>query len=148
MSYFSQCPECGETNHHQRGMYGNRYVECGFQSDHIGNRTAKCDRKRKGTSNAQKRQQPLPDDSAARYRLALLDAAQVVDTVAADMHAAAQSREFVNRLRELATQMRSFAGHSAGATFDDLSARTQKPPSSALMTILRRATGRRQQRDT
>ena len=69
-------------------------------------------------TNAQKqRQQPVSIPAeVARYRLAFLDAAQVADTIASARMAEEQDNAFVDRCRELAKQMREFAGHGSNPT--------------------------------
>lgn len=140
---FSKCPECGETNHHE--VSGLRDFSCGFRAFYE-TRAAKCSRqsRKQGPS-------PSPDQvmgyEAARYRLALLDAALVADTIAtdidADMAGDRRAAAYSGRCRDLARQLRAFAGHAqaAGATFDDLAG---NPPKSgfALMTLFRKARGR------
>lgn len=130
---FSSCPECGDTNFYENS-YSVRTFDCGFKGQ-FGTRTARCGGKRKRVIEA-----PAMDDAAARYRLALLDAAQVADTIAADMVNADESPEFIGRLRQLSSQMRIFAGHAAPASFEDLSRpKPHRRTGTALMTIIRKA---------
>ena len=130
---FSSCPECGETNYYENS-YSVRQFDCGFKGQWE-TRTARCGGKRKRVTGS-----PAIDDAAARYRLALLDAAQMADTIAADMVGADQSPDFVSRLRQLSSQMRIFAGHSAPASFEDLSRpKTARRTGTALMAIIRKA---------
>ena len=130
---FSTCPECGETNFYENS-YSARHFDCGFKGQ-WSTRTARCGGKRNRVAGP-----PAIDDAAARYRLALLDAAQVADTIAADMVTAQQSPDFVSRLRQLSSQMRTFAGHTAPASFEDLAqSRTSRSAGTALMAIIRRA---------
>jgi hypothetical protein len=99
---FEKCPECGETNYQEQ--YSHRTFDCGFVG--FGStRSNRCGRPKKKL--------PAVDIPAevSRYRLALLDAAQVADSIAADMMADGQSAEFARRCSELAKQMREFAGH-------------------------------------
>ncbi len=117
-----------------RTLYSVRHFDCGFKGQ-WGTRTARCGGKQKRVTAP-----PRIDDAAARFRLALLDAAQVADTIAADMVNADQSPEYVGRLRQLSSQMRNFAGHSAPASFEDLSRpNTARRTSTALMSIIRKA---------
>ncbi len=131
---FSSCPECGETNYYETSYSNVRHFDCGFKGQ-FGTRTARCGGKRKRSAET-----PVIEDSSARYRLALLDAAQVADTIAAEMVQADQSPEFVSRIRQLSTQMRAFAGHTNAATFEGLSrSNTTRRTGTALMAIFRRA---------
>lgn len=130
---FSSCPECGETNYYENS-YSVRHFDCGFKGQ-WDTRTARCNGKRKRVTAS-----PAIDDAAARYRLALLDAAQVADTIVADMVGADQSPDFVNRLHQLSSQMRAFAGHTAPASFEDLSQpKSANRAGAALMAIIRKA---------
>lgn len=130
---FSSCPECGETNFYENS-YSVRHFDCGFKGQ-WSTRTARCGGKRKRVTTA-----PVIDDAAARYRLALLDAAQVADTIAIDMVGADQSPDFVDRLRQLSSQMRAFAGHTAPTSFEDLTQpQASRRTGTALMAIIRRA---------
>jgi hypothetical protein len=129
---FSKCPECGETNYYENS-YSVRNFDCGFKGQ-WDTRNARCGGKVRRTSAA-----PTISDEVARYRLALLDAAQVTDTIAADMSAADQTAEFIDRLRMLAAQMRAFAGHTtSGSSFDDFSSgsKRQKGSGTGLLAII------------
>lgn len=129
---FSSCPECGETNYYENS-YSVRHFDCGFKGQ-WDTRTARCGGKRKRVAGP-----PASDDAAARYRLALLDAAQVADTIAADMVGSDQSPDYVSRLHQLSSQMRAFAGHTAPASFEDLSQpKAAKRTGTALMAIFRK----------
>lgn len=100
---FEKCPECGETNYEED--YSNyRSFDCGFVG--VGSRRSnRCE-------NPEKKIAPIDIPAeVSRYRLAFLDAAQVADNIAGDMIAEGQSAEFSTRCRELAKQMREFAGH-------------------------------------
>lgn len=131
---FSSCPECGETNFYENS-YSVRHFDCGFKGQ-WSTRTARCGGKRNPATPS-----PAIDDAAARYRLALLDAAQVADTIAADMTGADQSSDFVKRLHQLSMQMRAFAGHSAPTSFYDLSRpKSHGRTSTTLMAIIRKGT--------
>ena len=115
---FSKCPECGETNFYE-GSYSVRNFDCGFKGQ-WDTRTARCDGRVRRPAAA-----PVISDEAARYRLALLDAAQVADTIGIDMTSCGNGGEFADRCHQLALQMRAFAGHTTvGEKFDDLSARS------------------------
>ena len=127
---FSKCPECGETNYYESG-YSVRNFDCGFKGQWE-TRTARCGGKVHRAAAA-----ITISDEAARYRLALLDAAQVTDTIAADMVVAGQSTDYVDRLRQLARQIRAFAGHVSPASFEDLSQpMNSRPTGTSLMTAI------------
>jgi hypothetical protein len=112
---FERCPECQETNYSER-IY-TRSFACGFKSQ-FDERQALCGAQRQ---RPQKRTDTATfNDEAARYRLALLDAAQATDLLATDMAMGDQDKAYVARCRELARQMRTFAGHiGASARMDD-----------------------------
>ena len=103
---FAKCPECGETNHYE--SLSTRIFDCGFRSSYDA-RTSPCRAKNRRAAAAVS----IPVE-VGRYRLALLDAAQVAETIAADMTAEGQDSEFVERCADLARQMREFAGHTPG----------------------------------
>lgn len=105
---FSTCPECGESNYEEDDYSGIRSFDCGFESEND-RRHSRCESKTRRRPN---RPSVEPSDGASRYRLALLDAAQVAEILANDMAAEGASTEHVSRCRELALQMRGFAGHS------------------------------------
>jgi len=76
----------------------------------------------------------------ARYRLSLLDAAQSLDAMANDMDAR-NVADFPARCRELARQMREFAGHTvdgAGSNQEFQGGKTAAT-GTALMRMLRKA---------
>lgn len=127
MAEYSKCPECGETNYQE--YLATRSFDCGFKGC-FDERRARCGRKDKRKA----------DDTAGatdnRYRLALLDAAQVVDVIASDMTRDGTGGTYAERCRELARQMREFAGHSRdAASFNDVSARKS---GSGLKALVRR----------
>lgn len=131
---FEKCPECQETNFYE-GDYKHRTFDCGFQSQYD-TRTKPCrsnDRRAAGAGVPIS----IPHE-VARYRLALLDAAQAADAIAADMTAQGHENEFAERCRDLARQMREFAGHS-GVGSPVGFARQGKRAGTALMTIIRKA---------
>lgn len=69
----------------------------------------------------------------ARYRLAFLDAAHAAETIASDMAQEGHDTLYAERCRELAQQMREFAGHTANApSFKPAAA----PKGSALARLL------------
>jgi hypothetical protein len=105
---FNECPECGETNYAE-DLSNFRSFTCGFQA-YPRRRFAVCKQpsaKRIGVER-------IVNDTSSRYRLALLDAAQAADAVAADMEADGCEVIYIERCRELARQMRDFAGHGSG----------------------------------
>lgn len=130
---FEKCPECGSTNFEEDDDE-ERFFDCGFQS--VGERrSARCD---KPDPSHRKAAAPAADSEAARYRLALLDAAQVVDVLGSDMTSAGQDPRFVERCRELARQIKAFAGHTdAAASFDDRNG-GHKAPDKGLATFMQR----------
>ena len=76
-------------------------------------------------------------DGASRYRLALLDAALVVETIAEDITGSGHSGHFARRCCELARQMREFAGYTTRArSFNDRGGQTQTS-GTGLMAIVR-----------
>jgi hypothetical protein len=127
---FEKCPECGETNYEEE--YSYRTFDCGFVG--FGSvRSSRCERPRRQTATID-----VPVE-VARYRLALLDAAQAADTIAADMTAESQSPAFAARCRELAAQMREFAGHTAhGFSYSDMTEPNFGPRRTRLMSVFRR----------
>ncbi len=104
---FDKYPVCGVKNFEE--LAGYRTFDCEFEGSTLGKREARCNAKpaRSGLGNH--------DGDAARYRLALLDAAQVVDQLADDMAEAGQDAEFIERNRDLARQIRALAGHAEPA---------------------------------
>jgi hypothetical protein len=122
---FEKCPECGETNYEEK--YGHRTFDCGFVG--LGyTRSIRCGNPRKKIASID-----IPAE-VSRYRLALLDAAQAAESIAADMMADNQSAEFAARCRELAKQMRNFAGHGQ----NNFSSTSFRSPPTGLMSIFRR----------
>ena len=122
---FERCPECGETNYEEE--YSHRTFDCGFVGLHS-TRSSRCD-------NPKKKIRPVDIPAeVSRYRLAFLDAAQVADSIAADMMTDGQPAEFSARCRELAKQMREFAGHGT----HDAGASNFAPQRTGLMSIFRR----------
>ena len=118
---FRKCPECGETNYYESGL--SRYFDCGFQGRTYSDvREQRCGGARRKTS---REASPELSDDAARYRLALLDAAHAADGIAADLIADGQS-EHARRCAELAKQMRQFAGHT-GISGDETPTFRSKP---------------------
>ncbi|MBA2124700.1 hypothetical protein DLM45_00450 [Hyphomicrobium methylovorum] len=103
---FQTCPECGETNY-EEDLDSLRTFDCGFMGE-FERRVSRCD------SHERKAKEVTIPAEVARYRLALLDAAQSADTIAADMSASDIDPIYVERCRDLARQMRAFAGHSPG----------------------------------
>ena len=101
---FTKCPECGETNHAEHSSF--RTFDCGFQGWYD-TRNKRC-----GNPKGRAPAVSIPAE-VARYRLALLDAAQAAETIGHDMTEDGNSPEFAGRCRELARQMRAFAGHTA-----------------------------------
>lgn len=131
---FDRCPECGETNHSEDDD-GERHFECGF-SGYEDRRTELCSRK---SSMPARSDAAGPDDSAARYRLALLDAAHVIDGIAGDAQGA--GGDLVARLGELTQQMRAFAGHDEPrASFGHIKETEKNPPAGGLIAFIKRAT--------
>lgn len=131
---FSKCPECSETNFFESG-YSVRNFDCGFKGQ-WDTRTARCGGKVRRPTAA-----PTISDEAARYRLALLDAAQVADTIGMDMTSTGNGGDFAGRCHQLALQMRAFAGHTIqSGSFDELSPHASKSrrPGTALMAIVRK----------
>jgi hypothetical protein len=128
---FERCPECNETNWEESGSV--RTFDCGFQG-YWSTRHRRC------SANGTKRLPKQPaksaaiNDEAARYRLALLDAAQAADGLASDMAASGQD-QFASRCRELARQMRRFAGHDADADFQGFGGQRS---TTGLVAIVRR----------
>ncbi len=125
---FSKCPECGETNY-EEDTDGLRIFDCGFESEEE-RRVSRCD-------NPDPRVQEIPAE-IARYRLALFDCAQAAETIGNDMQAKGVAGEFTERCRDLARQMRDFAGNS-----DDFGGPGQGPgsggtPASKVLSILRK----------
>ena len=103
---FEKCPECGETNY-QENTLNYRAFDCGFEG-YLGRRHNRCEGTKKKPTIS------IPAE-VARYRLAFLDATQVADAIAADMAADGnENNAFAGRCRELARQMREFAGHTSG----------------------------------
>ncbi len=100
---FSKCPECGETNYEENST-SFRTFDCGFVGFY-NDRDKRC-------GNPKGRAPAIPAE-IARYRLALLDAAQAAETIGKDMKANGAAPEFAGRCLELARQMREFAGHTA-----------------------------------
>lgn len=100
---FSKCPECGETNYAEDDCHGRKF-DCGFKGF--------LDTREKRCGNPKGRAPAIPAE-IARYRLALLDAAQAAETIGKDMNANGAAPEFAGRCLELARQMREFAGHTA-----------------------------------
>ena len=101
---YEKCPECGDTNY-EEDADGDRTFDCGFMSNDD-QRTSRCDNP----------DPSVPDVPAeiARYRLALFDCAQAADAIGNDMRAKGVAAEFAERCRELARQMREFAGDGGG----------------------------------
>ena len=100
---FEKCPECGDTNYAEED-YKYRKFDCGFVGFYE-DRKKRCGNP-KGSAPA------IPAE-VARYRLALLDAAQAAETISNDMIANGVAPDYAGRCRELARQMRAFAGHTA-----------------------------------
>ena len=133
---FEKCPICGETNF-EEDVVQERSFECGFSSLKD-RRTSQCQTPKEDRNPSTSRP-AATNDEAARYRLALLDAAQVADVLAADMSTAGQDARFVDRCRELARQIRAFAGHTSDAgSFADRHAR-HKAPEKGLIAFIQRA---------
>lgn len=101
---FSSCPECGETNY-EEDYYSTRKFDCGFQGQNT-RRASRC-----GGKKSRRVVERIVDDSASRYRMGLLDAAQLLDGITADIVAVRGSDEHTERCRALAQQMRVLAGH-------------------------------------
>lgn len=137
MAYWKRCPECGETNYFE-SSYSQQF-DCGFKgSSSWDTRERRCGGKAK--SSAAKAGVGALSDDVSRYRLALLDAARVADMIASDIDRGGAPQEHAGRVRELAEQMRAFAGHSADAgskNFEDFAGRTGRA-GSALSRWVRR----------
>lgn len=103
---FGSCPECGNTNHEESHHYRVRTFDCGFESQDS-RRVSRC----KGNAPLKPPIQYVMDDSASRYRLALLDASQALDVISGDMAAYGGENVYTQRCCELAMQMRALAGH-------------------------------------
>lgn len=107
MGQYQSCPECGDTNH-EENWNNVRTFDCGFQGQ-FDKRVNRCE----GTKKPKPVIERIVDDSAARFRLGLLDAAQAVDGIATDLAASGGEDEYSQRCRELAQQMRQLAGHES-----------------------------------
>lgn len=136
MSYWRKCPECGETNYYEYGF--TQAFDCGFKGRNCEDRReARCNA---GGKSAKRSPAAVPVDAAAvRLRLALLDAAHVAETIANDMGRAGRDDDYAARCRELARQMRAFAGHTDDTgSFDDV--RTdERPAQNRLIEFVRKA---------
>lgn len=120
---FNKCPECGETNYQERNFV--RAFDCGFSGE-FDRRAQRCDR----TTSSRL-------DEENKYRLALLDAAQVAETIGTDMKADGIPPEYAQRCIDLSRQLREFAGHTIAArTFDDL--RQSRGVGNALVGLFRK----------
>jgi hypothetical protein len=104
---FDECPICGETNFEESNS-GLRVFPCGFQGSGF-RRVNRCH----GLDESPRPEVSIPD-SINRYRLAFLDAAHAADTIAGDMTSENIPGDYARRCRELAQQMREFAGHTHG----------------------------------
>lgn len=134
---FKNCPECGETNYYQVGYI--RYFDCGFAGDKWDTRTARC-AAFDDNPRPQAGQLPLISDEAACYRLALLDGAQAIDGLAADMEADELSGNYAQSCRELAQQLRAFAGHDTGLGWFAGNRRRGRKRTTGLLTVIKKVT--------
>lgn len=134
MGGFTKCPECSETNYYDQNY--TRYFDCGFQGSSYNNtRHHRCDGAKR------KKEAPALDHEAARYRLALLDAAHAAEGIASDLRAD-EHPEYAERCAALARQMREFAGHTDLAGEETPTFRSKASPGRAIMAIFRRQRSR------
>lgn len=112
MAHFDKCPECGETNHYVDGL-GERNFDCGFVGNEEEERLHRCDADPEARQRA--REVGGTETEVTRFRLALLDAAHAIETIAKDMEDGTPGRDHAASCRDVVRQLREFAGHSQTA---------------------------------
>lgn len=117
MAYWSECPICGEKNYYEYD--GAQHFDCGFAgSVDQDTRVERCSARdlEPDADAADEGAVPVADADISDYRLAFLDAARVVESIAAEFAGGQGTGETASRCRDLAQQMRAFAGHGEAGT--------------------------------
>jgi hypothetical protein len=133
MAFWTCCPECDATNYFEEN--DKQIFDCGFEgADDDDVRVSRCAALDMDEASGVG---PVVDEGS-KYRLGFLDAAHVADGIARDIDQSIVLEGLAQRCRDLAEQMRSFAGHGlshVATSFDDLSGQATPPQGGFRATV-------------